>query len=94
MSDVKISATASIDRQTWDQVQAVLECHYLTISDALYLLMQNIADEGDLPFSCVIPGPKTIAAMEEAERGEMVSFDTVEELMAYLNEDNDDDEED
>ncbi|MDE2786588.1 MAG: type II toxin-antitoxin system RelB/DinJ family antitoxin [Chloroflexota bacterium] len=92
MSEVKISATASIDRQTWDKVQAVLECHYLTISDALYLLMQNIADEGDLPFSCIIPGPKTIAAMEEAEHGEMVSFDTVEELMAYLNEDDDDDD--
>ena len=94
MSDVKISTTASIDRQTWDKVQAVLECHYLTISDALYLLMQNIADQGELPFSCVIPGPETIAAMEAAERGEMVSFDTVEELMAYLNEDDDDDAED
>ena len=94
MSDVKISATASIDRQTWDKVQAVLECHYLTISDAFCLLMQNIADEGNLPFSCIIPGPETIAAMEEAERGEMVSFDTVEELMAYLNADDSDDEED
>ena len=94
MSDVKISTTASIDRQTWDKVQAVLKCHYLTISDALYLLMQNIADQGELPFSCVIPGPETIAAMEAAEQGEMVSFDTVEELMAYLNEDDDDDAED
>ena len=88
MSEVKISA--SIDRQTWNKVEAVLECHYLTISDALYLLMQNIADEGDLPFSCVIPGPETIAAMEAAENGSLPTFDSVAELMADLNSDEED----
>ena len=93
MSDVKISATASIDRQTWDKVQAVLECHYLTISDAFCLLMQNIADEGNLPFSCIIPGPETIAAMEAAERGELVTVGSVDDLIAELNR-NDGDEDD
>lgn len=92
MSEVKISATASIDRQTWDKVQAVLECHYLTISDALYLLMQNIADEDDLPFSCIIPGPETIAAMEAAERGELVTVGSVDDLIAELNRDDDDED--
>ena len=93
MSDVKISATASIDRQTWDKVQAVLECHYLTISDAFCLLMQNIADEGNLPFSCIIPGPETIAAMEAAENGELVTVGSVDDLIAELNR-NDGDEDD
>ncbi len=90
MSEVKISASASVDRQTWEKVQAVLECHYLTISDALYLLMQNIADEDDLPFSCIIPGPETIAAMEELENGSLPTFDSVAELMADLNSDEED----
>ena len=90
MSEVKINAVANIDRQTWDKVEAVLECHYITISDALYLLMQNIADEGDLPFSCVIPGPETIAAMKEAENGSLPTFDSVAELMADLNSDEED----
>ncbi len=90
MSEVKISASASIDRQMWNKVEAVLECHYLTVSDALYLLMQNIADEGDLPFSCVIPGPETIAAMEAAENGSLPTFDSVAELMADLNSDEED----
>ncbi len=92
MSDVKISATASIDQETLEKVEAVLECHYLTISDALYLLMQNIADEGDLPFSCIIPGPKTIAAMEAAERGELVTIGSVDDLIAELNRDDDDED--
>ena len=92
MSDVKIGATASIDQQTWDKVQVVLECHYLTISDALYLLMQNIADEGVLPFSCIIPGPETIAAMEAAERGELVTIGSVDDLIVELNRDDDDED--
>ena len=94
MSDVEVKATASIDRETWDKVQAVLECHAFTISDAFRLMLMHTAINKELPFDCIIPGPKTIAAMEEAERGETVSFDTVEELMAYLNEDDGDDEED
>ena len=92
MSDVKVRATASIDRETWDKAQAVLECHYLTISDALYLLMQNIADEGALPFSCIIPGPETIAAMEAAERGDLVTVGSVDDLIAELNRDDDDED--
>ena len=68
----------------------MLECHYLTISDALYLLMQNIADEDDLPFSCAIPGPETIAAMKEAENVSLPTFDSVAELMADLNSDEED----
>lgn len=90
MSDVEVKATASIDRETWDEVEAVLECHYLTISDALYLLMQAVADQGDLPFSCVIPGPETIAAMRELENGSLPTFDNVAELMADLNSDEED----
>ena len=93
MDNIKISATANVGQQTWDAVAAVLDSHHLTISDALYLLMQNIADEGDLPFSCIVPGPATVAAMKEAERGEMVSFESVGDLMAYLNEGDDEDEE-
>lgn len=91
MSDIKISANASIDQQTWDEAKAVLDCHFLSVSDALYLLMYHIAGEGKLPFSCVIPGPATITAMEEFDNGETVTFDTVEELMAYLTSDEDED---
>ena len=92
MSDIKISASATIDQQTWDEVKAVLDCHFLSVSDALYLLMQNIADEGSLPFSCVIPGPTLIAAMEELDHDDLPIFNTVEELMADLNSDEDDDD--
>ena len=92
MNDIKISATTTIDPKTWAEAKAVLNCHYLSVSDALYLLMRHIADAGDLPFSCIIPGPTMIATREELERDDLPVFNTVEELMADLNSDEDDDE--
>ena len=90
MSDIKISATASIDRQTWDEVEAVLKCHAFTISDAFRLMLMHTAINKELPFDCIIPGPKTIAAMKELENGSLPTFDSVAELMADLNNDEED----
>ena len=93
MSDIKISASASIDRETWDKAAAVLDGHYITVSDALRLMMHYIAAEEALPFPCIPLSPETIAAIRSAESGDdVVSFDNVADMMAYLNAD--DDEED
>ena len=90
MSDIKISASASIDRQTWDEVAAVLKCHAFTVSDAFRLMLMHTAINKELPFDCIIPGPKTIAAMKELERGDFRTFNSVAELMADLNSDEED----
>lgn len=91
MSDVKITASASIDQQTWDEVVAVLKCHDFTVSDAFRLMLMHTAINKELPFDCIIPGPKTIAAMEELERGEGVTFCSVDDLIAELNRADDED---
>ena len=85
MSDIKITASASIDQQTWDDVVAVLKCHDFTVSDAFRLMLMHTALNKELPFDCIIPGPKTIAAMEGLERGEGVTFCSVDDLIAELN---------
>ena len=92
MSDIKISASATVDQQTWDEVKAVLDGHYITISDALGLMMHYIAAEEALPFPCIPLDPETIAEIRSTERGDMVSFDNVADLMAYLNADDDEDD--
>ncbi|MBA3517539.1 MAG: type II toxin-antitoxin system RelB/DinJ family antitoxin [Rhizobiales bacterium] len=56
----------------------------LTVSDAIRLMLVRVAADKTLPFDKV-PNAETIAAMEEGERGDVVSFATVEELMADLN---------
>ena len=92
MSDIKISASADVDRETWDKVAAVLDGHYITISDAFGLMMHYIAAEEALPFPCIPLDPETIAEIRSEERGDVVSFDNVADLMAYLNADDDEDD--
>jgi len=89
---IKIEASADIDRKTWDKVAAVLDGHYITISDALGLMMHYIAAEEALPFPCIPLDPETIAEIRSADSGDMVSFDNVADLMAYLNADDDEDD--
>lgn len=92
MDAIKIEASADVDQKTWDKVAAVLDGHYITISDALGLMMHYIAAEEALPFPCIPLDPETIADIRSAERGDMVSFDNVADLMAYLNADDDEDD--
>ena len=90
MSDIKISASAYVDRETWEAVKAVLKRHAFTASDAFRLMLLHTATNKELPFDCFIPNAETIAAMEELDHGDLPIFNTVEELMADLNSDYDD----
>ncbi len=78
---------ARIDERVKSEATVVLGAMGLTVSDAFRMMMNRIAAEKKLPFEPLVPNAETIAAMEEAERGGLPSFKTVEELMAHLNAD-------
>ena len=59
----------------------------LTVSDAVRLLLTRVAHDKALPFEPLRPNAETIAAMEEARAGNLARFDSIEALMADLNED-------
>ena len=78
----------NVDQQVLDDAAAVLAADNLTVSDLLGQILEFISDTGQLPpLNCFEPGPETIAAMAACERGDLVSFNTVAELMADLNAD-------
>ena len=70
-----------------DEAAAVLATMGLTVSDAVRLLLTRIAHDKALPFEPLRPNAETIAAMQEARTGKLASFDSIEALMADLNED-------
>ena len=70
-----------------DEAAAVLATMGLTVSDAVRLLLTRIAHDKALPFEPLRPNAETIAAMEEARTGKLASFDSIEALIADLNED-------
>lgn len=76
-----------IDGAIKEQAAAALALAGLTVSDAVRLMLTRVAREGALPFEPFRPNAETIAAMQEAEGGNLPSFDSVEALMKHLNED-------
>jgi DNA-damage-inducible protein J len=78
---------ARIDEQTKEEAAAVLAGIGLTVSDAFRLMMVRIAKEKVLPFDPLVPNAETVAAMQEARAGKLVSVGTVADLMADLNAD-------
>ena len=59
----------------------------LSVSDAVRVLLTRVATEKALPFDvCVphVPNAKTAAALREAERGGLKSFDSLSDLLADL----------
>ncbi len=77
---------ARIDGQIKEEAAAVLVSIGLTVSDAFRIMMTRIANEKALPFEPLVPNAETIAAIKEARRGNLPSFDSVDALLADLNE--------
>jgi len=78
---------ARIDDKIKEDASAVLATIGLTASDAFRLMMVRIATEQKMPFEPLVPNAETIAAMKAARQGDVVAFDSVEDLMADLNAD-------
>lgn len=74
-----------IDERVKARAAKALAAMGLSISDAVRMLLTRVATEKALPFNVQVPNATTAAAMEEARRGGLKSFDSVPDLMADLN---------
>ena len=80
--------TADVDPVILAQANEVLAKDGITLSDALRQMMNYIVAVGRMPrLQCFEPNEETLAAIAEAERGDLITVGTVAELMAELNED-------
>lgn len=77
--------TTRINGTIKDEAASVLAAMGLTVSDAVRLMLVKIAHDHTLPFDPLIPNQETIEAMKEARKGNLVSFNNVNDLMADLN---------
>ena len=84
---------AGLNAVDCSESEAVLRDIGITLPEAIAMMMHRIVAEKALPFpiDCpycpITPNETTIAAMLAAERGELVSFETIEDLLADLNAD-------
>jgi DNA-damage-inducible protein J len=78
---------ARIDERVKEEASAVLATIGLTVSDAFRLMMMRIAKDKALPFEPLVPNDETIEAMRAARRGDLVTVDSPDKLLASLNAD-------
>lgn len=74
-----------VDKRVKAQAAKTLSAMGLSVSDAVRVLLTRVAAEKALPFEVKVPNAATAAAMREARKGHLPSFDNVSELMADLN---------
>jgi len=77
---------ARIDDEVKKEATIVLSEIGLTVSDAFRMLLIRIAREKALPFEPLVPNPKTIEAIKAARDGDMVTVDSIDDLLGSLNE--------
>ena len=76
---------ARIDKRTKALATKALAAMGLSVSDAIRVLLTRVAAEKALPFNVQVPNATTAAAMREARRGGLKTFDSVADMMADLN---------
>lgn len=74
-----------IDKRTKAQAAKALAAMGLSVSDAVRVLLTRVAAEKSLPFEVKAPHAATVAAMQEARKGQLPAFRDVSDLMTDLN---------
>ncbi len=76
-----------VEKRIKTQAAKTLAAMGLSVSDAVRVLLTRVAVEKALPFEVKVPNAATAAAMQEARKGGLASFDSVSDLMDDLNAD-------
>lgn len=74
-----------VNKRVKERAAKTLSAMGLSVSDAVRVLLTRVATEKALPFEVRVPNATTAAAMKEARKGELESFNSVSEVLANLN---------
>ena len=74
-----------VEKRIKSQAAKTLAAMGLSVSDAVRVLLTRVAVEKALPFEVRVPNATTAAAMRDARKGRLASFNSVSDLMSDLN---------
>lgn len=77
---------ARIDANIKAKANANFKAMGLDASTAIRSLMHYVAETGEMPYRMKAPNATTLRAMKELDEGGGKSFDSIEALMADLND--------
>ena len=73
-----------IDSTIKQEVDNILSERGISISDAMRLILMQIAKNKSFPFDDIVPNQETLDAMNEVENHQLLSFDSVDDLLKDL----------
>jgi DNA-damage-inducible protein J len=73
-----------VEKRIKTQAAKTLAAMGLSVSDAVRVLLTRVAAEKALPFEVKVPNAATAAAMREARKGKLASFNNVSDLLAEI----------
>lgn len=76
---------ARVNEEIKEEATIVLSEIGLTLSDAFRMLLIRIAREKALPFEPLVPNAKTIEAIKTARSGNLITVDSLDNLLTELN---------
>ena len=76
---------ARVNEEIKEEATVVLSEIGLTLSDAFRMLVIRIAREKALPFEPLVPNAKTIEAIKAANRGNLITASSLDNLLTELN---------
>jgi DNA-damage-inducible protein J len=80
---------ARIESGLKKEATAVLSAMGLSVSDAIRLMLVRVVSDKALPFDVRIPNAETQAALRDVQQGKTTRFDSVDALMADLDDESD-----
>ena len=73
-----------VDAIAWDSAKEIFKEYNMSVTDAINIFLNKVRIEGGLPFDIKVPSERLQKAMKEVENGEVVHYDSVEDMMKDL----------
>jgi len=73
-----------VDPIAWDKAKEIFQEYNLTVTDAINIFLNKVRLEGGLPFDMKVPSQRLKNAIKEVENGDLVHYDSVEDMMKDL----------
>jgi DNA-damage-inducible protein J len=73
-----------VDPLAWDAAKEIFKEYNLTVTDAINIFLNKVKLVGGLPFDIKVPSDRLLKAMEEIENGDVVKYDSIEDMMKDL----------
>jgi len=73
-----------VDSVAWDSAKEIFKEYNMSVTDAINIFLNKVRLEGGLPFDITVPNDRLESSMKEIEDGEVVKYESVEEMMKEL----------